>query len=71
MIAASADMGRFVTVGGFPDARSTMNTCGEPLELSQTEMNFSLSIAHVPNLIAFDDTPRLGRFKTSEKFTGM
>ena len=45
MIAASADMGRFVTCGGLPDARSTMNTCGEPLELSQTEMNFSDSIA--------------------------
>jgi|MDSX01.1.fsa_nt_gb hypothetical protein len=46
MIAASADMGRFVTCGGLPDARSTMNTCGEPELLSQTEMNFSDSIAH-------------------------
>mmetsp|Transcript_7259 Transcript_7259/g.23845 ORF Transcript_7259/g.23845 Transcript_7259/m.23845 type:complete len:153 (-) Transcript_7259:98-556(-) len=59
MIAASAEIGCLVTDVSLA-VRSITNTCGEPPVESHTVTNLSLSIAHDPNLMHDDVTPRFG-----------
>ena len=62
MIAASAEMGRFLTE--LPCDMSTMTTWVEPPVLSHTVMNFSDSIEHELNLTHSEPMPAVVRLST-------